>query len=864
MKKHTKIGVLAAGFVASFVAALSLVPISGAFAAEVKVGAPAGFGDPIAIDVSATNEALNHWQYYISNTLDEQGNLRGDSVYEDQNVHFRASENGRTGNCLWVDKKTREGSLTAYPYAIDVLPNQNYAITAYVKNVCDKSVENTVSFMVKELDENGAKTAERDEFNVLSAVAGTVDDWKKVEFPFTTSASGSKIVLKIEFKGKGDFYIDDITVQTSTVALNTVSYKMHGVGKAVDGASDELSNNDEPNKVATKGMYGLTTANISSDSSDGDGASLLLNDGEFYKTNFAALSPDKTYRLSFKYKHVKIGSTNALSIRFNYYNLEGVRCWYINIANGSATEWLTYSLDFKGVEENGSQGISIGATARYLIDELSIVCLDEEDPMQYIANGSFSGAYTEGYFLGENANVAKQADGSGVFIVGNGVYNDTFGHRGFVKYAPAGLTVGKQYTLSFDYRFAGASWVNSVLVYHGGAEVLNIIKTELPNGWSNKTYDFTATGSDEFLFYGPSYYFWATYYKNIKITDADEKQYNSNVDLVTPEPTFGENIFPYGTFEGNTEYVVSDWTFEGDANIYGLVFDTRYEADVPTDTKPDWKICLNGTEENPASAISKEIAVEKRTLAVALTYYNGDIKDLVISALAGETEIFADENGFIELPEGVSSVRIKFASKKYVAFKKISLVSHTHITPNAEDISTIEATCTKAGGKTFVCTDCNKTIYLEKTPMLKHDLEHVHVDATCKNGVDKDVCKRCKEEFNVKVLLGNPENHHFKEVILKAPTCNKNGMKQSVCEFCGEKSDAMIIPATGEHTYENGVCTACGAEDPDYVEPAPDKPDDSGKENGGCGSSVYGGLTELVICAAVAMVIFKVKRKKEQ
>ena len=84
-------------------------------------------------------------------------------------------------------------------------------------------------------------------------------------------------------------------------------------------------------------------------------------------------------------------------------------------------------MDLEGTEAYASQGLSITSYARYLIDELSIVCLDESDPMQYIANGSFSGAYTEGYTLGANVNVAKQPDGTGVFAAGNGVYDGTFG-----------------------------------------------------------------------------------------------------------------------------------------------------------------------------------------------------------------------------------------------------------------------------------------------------------------------------------------------------------------------------------------------------------------------------------------------------
>ena len=878
MKKLRKTGIL----IASLVAAISVGSAVGAIAANTADSVPAGFVDPIEIDVSATNDALNHWQYYISGTLDDDGNVREGAFYEDKNVHFKATENGRTGNAMWIEKKTRAGSLIAYPYATDVLPDMNYVLTAYVKSDCEQNDENSVSFSVKELDENGTKTATNDEFAILGEIKGSVSEWKKVDIAFATSSDGSKIVPKIEFKGKGDFYIDDITLRAVSIASDTVSYKLQSVGKRSDGANDELSNADEPDKLALKGMSEMTAKNISTDSSDGDGASLLLNDEEVFKTNFSALSPDKTYRLSFKYKHIKIGSKNTLSIRFNYCTTSGERRWYIDVFNGSSTEWLVCSVDFKGAEAYSSQGLSITSYARYLIDELSIVCLDETDPVQYIANGSFSGAYTEGYTLGANANVAKQPDGTGIFAAGNGAYDETFGQRGFVRFDPVGLTEGQKYTLSYDYRFTGASWVNSVLVYHGGTEIKNIINADVPNEWNSATYEFTASGNDYFMFYGPSYYFWVTYYRNIMVTNGGI-QYNTNVNLVTPEPVYGENIFENGTFEGETGYVSDEWSFTGNAGIYGQVFDTRYEADASADAKPDWKICLDGTKENPASATSKEITVDKRTLFVGFTCYNGKPEGIAISAIAGENEIFADENGFIELPEGVTSVKIKFTSEKYVAFKKIFVASHTHAAYAAEDITEVKATCTKAGGKVYTCADCQKTVYIEKTAKLEHDLEHIHINATCVDGVDKDVCKVCKTEFNVKVLSANPEAHSFKEEILKAPACAEIGMKHSVCEYCGKETDREIIPATGKHTYKNGYCEECGAKDPDYNEPTsgssgesdsdggndPDaesksenaESENSGSGKSGCGSNVYGGFAVLTALAAGALLM--IKRKKD-
>ena len=92
MKKTSKLGIVAA----TLAMALSCTTALGVFAEGTVVDAPKGFAEPVAIDISATNEALNHWQYYMYNTLDEDGNPRG-WAYEDPNVHFKVTENGKTG-----------------------------------------------------------------------------------------------------------------------------------------------------------------------------------------------------------------------------------------------------------------------------------------------------------------------------------------------------------------------------------------------------------------------------------------------------------------------------------------------------------------------------------------------------------------------------------------------------------------------------------------------------------------------------------------------------------------------------------------------------------------------------------------------
>lgn len=855
MKKFGKKGIVAA---ASLIAALSvsaIVPVVANAGGDTTTLPSKGF-ESESVEVKGSNEALSKWMFYFNGDKDADGKARG-TVYDSENLHVSATTDGRTGNALHLKRDKADGELVMYSYAFDVKPDQNYVIGAFVKSLCAQTADNKVYFKIKEQSANGGVVG--DEFAVQHSVDGRRENWTETTFSYKTSASAKTLILKICADGVGDFYVDDITFKASNAATNTALYRMQGIGKVANGASDDVGDAGKDNFEV------LTSANILTDSSDGDNASLLLNEGEIYKTNFSALDSTKKYRLSFKYKMLEAGSENRLSIRMNHCDIGSTsNKFYAGVSGGNADEWSAYSLDF-APEGDSTFGIAIQAYAKYAIDELKITCMEESDNMQYIVNGSFSGAYLEGYNYGDNFNIAKQEDGSSVIVAGNGSYDEKFGGRGYFTIPFEGLTEGKEYTLSYDYRFNGATWVNSVVIYHNGVEIDNY--TGVSKEWTSKTYNFVAGAKNEFKFYGPSYYYWATYYRNIQIKDSDGNRYDVNSGLVAPEVVLGENEFPYGTFEGNVDFVAEDWTFEGNANVFGLTFDTRWEPGA----KPDWKLCLYGSEEAPASAISKEIAVTKRTLAVGYETQTGKFK---VSALVGDKEIEADENGFIELPEGTTSVKLKFTATEYTAFKKIFLGTHTHAQPADGATTTEEATCTKPGGTFYYCADCERNVYIEKIPMLAHDLEHVHEDATCRDGVDKDVCKLCKQEFNVKILPATGK-HDYKTEIIKDATCTASGMKQDVCKVCGSKGNISVISKKA-HDYKDGKCTVCGAEDPDYKpesgessseKPTSEKPSagesgaGSGSSSGGCGSSVYGGAMALGTLAAAAVVM--IKRKKE-
>lgn len=848
MKKFGKTGIIAS---AALVAALSVSSLASVMAGaqEETIVVPKGF-ESEAVDIAGANEALLGWQYYFYNDKDAAGNDRGYS-YESENLHVLATENGRTGNALHLKREKADGELVMYSYAFDVKADQNYVIGAFVKSLCTQTANNKVTFKVKEQGANGSVIG--DEHAVLNSVDGRRDDWTETTFSYKTSASAKTLILKICAEGVGDFYVDDITVKSSNAGVNSETYQMIGVGN--DGASEDPAS-----------MPVLSGVNLSSDSSDGDGKSLKLNHNDVYKTVFGILPHGKTYNLSFKYKNTSGGTADRMSIRLDNVTTAGKRDWYAAPVNSTAgtpdTEWQTYNYEFTAVAgQTDISWIGIASYGGYLIDELSITGTDEDGAtMQYIVNGSFSGAYLEGYTYGGNYNVAKQTDGTYVFASSAATKDDGTGARGYLRLDTSRLEQGKTYTLGFDYRSGGSQAVTILYGTYWQDQIsLGDCGQSTIAGWTSKSFEFvagtqvtdrgdnTVRSATTIEIYGDAGICWPTYFRNFSIKDAAGNEFIENKTLVAPDVVLGENEFPYGTFEGNVNYVPQDWTFEGEGNIYGLVFDTRWEAGA----KPDWKICLYGTEEVPASAISKEIAVSKRTLALGYKAYTGSVK---VSALVGDTEIEADENGFIELPEGTESVRLRFTATEYAAFKKLFLGTHTHAAPAEGGTTTEEATCTKIGGTFYYCGDCEKNVYIEKIPMLPHDLEHVHEDATCRDGVDKDVCKVCHGEFNVTVLPATGE-HVYEKEILKEATCTSNGTEQDVCKVCGSKGNISVIPKK-PHDYKDGKCTVCNAEDPDY------KPADSedGKK-GGCKSSVSGGAIALGGLIAAAFVIGK--RKKD-
>ena len=108
------------------------------------------------------------------------------------------------------------------------------------------------------------------------------------------------------------------------------------------------------------------------------------------------------------------------------------------------------------------------------------------------------------------------------------------------------------------------------------------------------------------------------------------------------------------------------------------------------------------------------------------------------------------------------------------------------------------------GEVTYTATaSFNKVIYTDSTVGEVSGTGHTPNDEwSCDKEYHYHICSVCGDPVG-KVA------HNWDREVTTAATCGKEGAGIDTCTVCGEKK-SVIIPATGEHTYKNGVCTGCG------------------------------------------------------
>lgn len=563
-------------------------------------------------------------------------------------------------------------SLKLYDYQVfktvfGRLPfNKNYTLSFKYKTV-DAETSARLSIRMDNIGPDGARryyVNTYDENNTMTSEALYLNATEWTEFKYNFSTKGGLTTQWLGIVphdiGSGYYLIDEL-------AITTYSANAFTGGTFDDDGYTNFEYVNSPAGEPTDG-YTAVTADKLVDGENGKALKLDLND--YLRVNFGTLKFNETYRLNFKYKNA--GEANATaSIRMDHATVAGAQAWFAPNATGTS-EWQQYSYLFTTNEFVAGDGktynssisfVRIGITGGdgLLIDDLEIFV--EDGGMQYIVNGSFSGAYFAEYVgYGGNLNFAKQPDGIYAMAAGNYSLDNTSGQRSYFRIPDTGLVSEQEYTLSFDYR----SGANSGCLYYGGAQIAEWTgNTEAK--WTHHTVTFTAASHGFLEMYGDGGIGFPTYYKNIQITDASGKTYLTNTTYKLPSSTeiLGENVFAYGEFNGKIQNEWTGWTFEN-GGIYGLKFQ---------DNNTDWKLNLFGTAEAAATAISDEIAVTANAIVVEQEFFQGEAK---VTLIVGEKEIEATDDGVFVLPEGTTAVKVKYSASEYVAIKKIFIGSHVH------------------------------------------------------------------------------------------------------------------------------------------------------------------------------------------
>lgn len=579
-------------------------------------------------------------------------------------------------------KALRLNNLDVFTATLGLLPHgYNYEVSFKYKSISGVRM----SFYLDNVDPSGRRAWYADGIS-----GGSATEWTSYSYKFS-AVEGQTDITYFRLTSYGEYYIDEFEVKSLNEFVFNGSFENANYYHTTSGSNNE--NHHGYFRIANSGgdidgnnaLFNddsiLSTSKISADSADGDGKSVKLAANDYLMATYAPkkLDDDKTYTLSFKYKKIDSASGSYIRTRLDHVTVGGPQGWYgPDGKQGVEGEWVTYSYDFTTNANPNNEHVSakwvvISAQGgEFLIDDISVKCKTFDD-MQYMPNGSFSGAYTNEYQMYQNFNVAKQSDGTYVFAASSVTKGADNEKNCFMRLdAMELLSVGKEYTLSFDYRsgggeavrvFYGISWVDKTLPL---SNILSCTQATVAE-WIHKEVTFTHQDPKAYLeIYGDSGIGWPSYIRNIQITDKETgATYITNQTLVAPDKQ-SSTIYTANFGAGSADYTWKDWNIVN-GGIYGLTFE---------DGNKDYKVCLNGSAGNPATAVTKDIDVAGARLIsvdkkIEYTADSAFGSNLAVTVLAGENEIAADENGLFSLPEGTTTVKIKFSTEEYVTFKKV-------------------------------------------------------------------------------------------------------------------------------------------------------------------------------------------------
>ena len=170
------------------------------------------------------------------------------------------------------------------------------------------------------------------------------------------------------------------------------------------------------------------------------------------------------------------------------------------------------------------------------------------------------------------------------------------------------------------------------------------------------------------------------------------------------------------------------------------------------------------------------------------------------------------ENFDAIIHKGTSTVTVYTTAKDYMQLKK----QNTLTIVNKEDVTV----------KYIVISVTNDTylghLKTALTNQYEYTADEVNFTVTIQLNSTEDFVMENKASSTIYVngvtivyAKKGAHVHEFVGNVTTAPTCTEAGVKTFTCE-CGEGTYTEAIEALG-HDFVKGVCSVCGAEDPDYV-----------------------------------------------
>lgn len=126
----------------------------------------------------------------------------------------------------------------------------------------------------------------------------------------------------------------------------------------------------------------------------------------------------------------------------------------------------------------------------------------------------------------------------------------------------------------------------------------------------------------------------------------------------------------------------------------------------------------------------------------------------------------------------------------------------------------VPPSCYEWGRTLYFCQNCGEFMEDNYVPPTDHSYGELYVisEPTCTEpGLGWQECYMCGYMEHVEI----PVIPHNYSTVVTPPTCTEEGYTTYTCTVCTESYVDDYVEATG-HSYENGICTACGESDPNH------------------------------------------------